>query len=157
LSTKKLEETASQLLTKMESLFRCFTESETEICRNRKITNAESKIIHAITPGGENYVNKIAENLKLSKSRISRLVSSLKRKGLIAKKENDEDHRFNVISLTAKGQELKNIVYKDKLNRCMETLSLVPEKSYTSLLSNLEALKNAFDQYKEHRLKTKTK
>jgi DNA-binding MarR family transcriptional regulator len=148
LSTKKLEETASQLLTKMESLFRCFTESETEICRNRKITNAESKIIHAITPGGENYVNKIAENL---------LVSSLKRKGLIAKKENDEDHRFNVISLTAKGQELKNIVYKDKLNRCMETLSLVPEKSYTSLLSNLEALKNAFDQYKEHRLKTKTK
>lgn len=141
----------------MENLLRCFTESETELCKNRKITNAESRIIHSINPGGDNYVNKIASDLKLSKSRISRLVSSLKRKGLIAKKENDEDHRFNVISLTAKGQELKNLVYQDKLNRCMETLSLVPEKVYPNLLANLETLKNAFDQYKENRPKSKSR
>ena len=141
----------------MESLTRCFMEGEAQLCKNRRITNAESKIIHMISPDGENYVNRIADTLKLSKSRISRLVSSLKRKGLIAKKENEDDHRFNIISLTAKGQELKDLVYRDKLNRCAETLSLVPEKHHTNVLGSLDMLKNAFEKYKSRTEKAKSK
>jgi len=157
LSKKNLEQTALKLLDSMYSLVHCFTESETEVCRKRKITNAESKIINSINSDGENYVNKIAETLQLSKSRISRLVSSLKRKGLIAKKENDLDHRFNIISLTAKGAEIKQQLFQDKLNRCMDTLSFISSEIHSDLITKLSTLKKAYDRYKEEASKAKAK
>lgn len=157
MNKKNLEQTALELLDSMYSLVHCFTESETEVCRKRKITNAESRIINSINPEGENYVNKIAETLQLSKSRISRLVSSLKRKGLIAKKEKDLDHRFNIISLTAKGAEIKQQLFQDKLERCMDTLSYIPTEIHSDLIIKLDTLKKAFDQYKEEASKAKAK
>jgi len=157
LNKKNLEQTALKLLDSMYSLVHCFTESETEVCRKRKITNAESRIINSINPDDENYVNTIAETLQLSKSRISRLVSSLKRKGLIAKKENDLDHRFNIISLTVKGAEIKQQLFQDKLDRCMDTLSFISSEIHSDLITKLSVLKKAYDQYKEEASKAKSK
>jgi DNA-binding MarR family transcriptional regulator len=157
LNEKNFEQTALRLLDSMYSLVQCFTESETELCKKRKITNAESRIINSINSDSENYVNKIAEVLQLSKSRISRLVSSLKRKGLITKKENDLDHRFNIISLTAKGAEIKQQLFQDKLDRCMDTLSFIPPEIHSDLIAKLGILKKAFDQYKEEASKAKAK
>lgn len=157
MNKKNLEQTALKLLDSMYSLVHCFTESETEVCRKRKITNAESRIINSINPDDENYVNTIAETLQLSKSRISRLVSSLKRKGLIAKKENDLDHRFNIISLTVKGAEIKQQLFQDKLDRCMDTLSFISSEIHSDLITKLSVLKKAYDQYKEEASKAKSK
>lgn len=157
MNKKNLEQTSLKLLDSMYCLVHCFMESETEICKKRKITNAESKIINSINPDSENYVNKIADTLQLSKSRISRLVSSLKRKGLIAKKENDMDHRFNIISLTAKGIEIKQQLFQDKVNRCMDTLTFIPAQSHTNIIENLDTLKKAYDQYKEQTQKAKAR
>ncbi len=76
---------ADELIEIIASVVDCYTMSERELCQRNGITAGEGKLISYMEITNEYYVNKMAEDLELSKSRICRLVESLRKKKIISK------------------------------------------------------------------------
>lgn len=150
------KEKANELVVIVGEIVDCYTMSERKICEGHGITQGEGRLIAKMNLEDQYYVNFLAEELDLSKSRISRLVESLRKKGIIDKTENEEDHRYNNIVLTQKGKDIRNAFLVDRINRCIEIISPIDQKNIETLLPQLYLLRTEFIRYK-NQLKASSK
>jgi DNA-binding MarR family transcriptional regulator len=142
-------ESALKLVGIVAEIVECYMMSEREICERNGITQGEGKLISKISTGEPVYVNSLSEDLGLSKSRISRLIESMRNKGIVAKSENENDHRFNNLVLTEKGKKIKNLFLEDRVKRCLEIITPISEDHISQLIPLLGVLKAEFSKYKE--------
>jgi DNA-binding MarR family transcriptional regulator len=97
----------------------------------------------------------MATDLELSKSRICRLVESLRRKKIVTKVENDKDHRYNNIKLTKKGTDVRDSFLNDRLQRCLTIITPIDDSKLDTLIPLLNMLQDEFTRYKEELKKAK--
>ncbi len=71
-----------------------------------KVTVAEWIILRQMYETGRTSPWVIAERTGLTRGGISKLIARLLKKGLVTRKESTEDHRFQEIKLTGKGEKL---------------------------------------------------
>ena len=101
--------------------------------------------------GEERYLTAkgIAHKMNVVKSRITKIVDGLLKKGLIQRIKDPEDSRIHLLSLTAKGQnkikEIQNFL--DDVHR--EVLYQIPLEQRKKLLMNLDLLKSSMEAVKE--------
>ncbi len=93
-------------------------------------------------------VKGIAAKLDVAKSRVTKLVDNLSRKGLVNKIEDPEDARIKLISLSPKGKVLVEEIQEFQEQLYEEILTLFDEKERASILSNLETLRSAMEVVK---------
>ncbi|MFH1985840.1 MAG: MarR family winged helix-turn-helix transcriptional regulator [Pseudomonadota bacterium] len=91
----------------------------------------------------------IAHRMNVVKSRVTKIIDGMVRKGMVQRVKDPEDSRITLLSLTSKGQakldainDFLSDVHQEVLNR------LVPEQR-TIMLSNLEVLKTAMQSVKD--------
>ncbi len=96
---------------------------------------------------GERYltVKSIAQKLDVAKSRITKLIDGLLRKGLVDRMEDPRDARVKLISLTKKGIEKVKEIEEFHQEVHKQILLRVDQKERRSILSRLEVLKLAME------------
>lgn len=101
--------------------------------------------------GEEKYLTPKGISLKMNlvKSRISKLISGLNKKGLIQKIADPEDSRTTLLSLTTQGQQKLNEinVFLDFIHQ--EVLQQMEPKQRNTMMTNLELLKASMESIKE--------
>ncbi|MBU5625902.1 MarR family transcriptional regulator [Oscillibacter sp. MSJ-2] len=72
------------------------------------LLQGESMVLHFLLAarGAPMFPSALSQELRLSRSRITAAVNSLRRKGLVATEPCREDRRMVLVSLTEKGREL---------------------------------------------------
>ena len=76
----------------------------------------------------------------LSPSRGSRVIDGLIDKGLLARNVDSEDRRYNAISLTAKGETMRNSVEEAKKSCEQKITSRMDGKEIDLLKKGLQAI-----------------
>ena len=101
--------------------------------------------------GEEKYLTPkgIANKMNLVKSRISKLISGLNKKGLIQKIADPEDSRTTLLSLTARGHKKLNDINMFLNETHQEVLSQMEPEQRLTMMTNLELLKASMESIKE--------
>jgi DNA-binding MarR family transcriptional regulator len=99
--------TAVPLLTGLVRTMRdCCQRQEGVMCGKLGLNPSQFACLLAMPEqAGEFTVHEVAEVMGLSPSRTSRIVDSLVRAGLLARRSLDSDRRTQLVTLTAAGQE----------------------------------------------------
>lgn len=101
--------------------------------------------------GDERYLTPkgVAQKMNVVKSRISIIITGLKKKGLIQRIKDPEDSRVRLLSLTSQGQKKLNDI-KEFMNDVHEQVLLqIPPEQRKLLLINLDLLKSSMEAVKE--------
>lgn len=112
-----------------------------------EITYPQYLVLSTLWEGGAQSVGAIADRLALESSTITPLVKRLEQSDFVVRKRNPEDERQVVVSLTAKGTQLR-----EKASCLGETLfaaaGMTP-KRLIDLNSEVRAFRDAVSHYLE--------
>jgi DNA-binding MarR family transcriptional regulator len=123
----------------------CCQRKEAELCRKLALTASQFACLLALPePGGELNVHRVAESMGLSPSRTSRIVDSLVRAGLLARRTMDRDRRTQLVTLTFTGRQKWQLAHR-LLVECEEhLLSKLEGERSQELAATMKALINAW-------------
>ena len=76
----------------------------------------------------------------LEKSKVSRVVAQLLKKGLLQKQDDPADQRSFHLSLTASGRKLYWAMYADAVARNEQWMAALPKKQRVQFLASLDRL-----------------
>jgi DNA-binding MarR family transcriptional regulator len=127
-----------------------------QCCEDRKIYEsqkfgipyAELKCLRLFN--GERYltVKGIAQNLDVAKSRVTKLVNGLVKKGLVEAIDDPKDGRIKLINLTPNGQRISEEVDAFHQNLHRKILSQFGPDERKNMLSYLELLHSSMEAVK---------
>lgn len=123
----------------------CCQRQEGQLCRKLALTPSQFACLVAMPePAAELNVHQVAKVMGLSPSRASRIVDSLVRGGLLARRTLDQDRRTQLVSLTSTGQEKWQEAQK-LLTECeRKLLAHLPPQHSRELAETLKTLINAW-------------
>jgi DNA-binding MarR family transcriptional regulator len=100
---------------------------------------------------GERYltVKSISQRLDVAKSRVTKLVNGLLRKGYVKRVEDPQDTRVKLISLTPAGRKKIEDVEEFHLYIHKKLVVQMSGEDRTAILSNLETLRTCMEAVKE--------
>jgi DNA-binding MarR family transcriptional regulator len=73
---------------------------------DKELTSAQYIVVVLLARGKVNTLAELCEHMMYDRGAMSRLLSRLEDKGLVAKKQSVEDRRSTLLCLTGKGQQL---------------------------------------------------
>jgi DNA-binding MarR family transcriptional regulator len=73
---------------------------------DKELTSAQYIVVVLLARGKVNTLAELCEHMMYDRGAMSRLLSRLEDKGLVAKKQSVEDRRSTLLCLTKKGQQL---------------------------------------------------
>lgn len=94
-------------------------------------------------------LNYIADYFEISSGRISNIVLSLEKKGLIEKVSSSSDKREKYLSLTDKGREYSEKLKKSFCDGIVKIISLIGEKEYYEFLQRLKMVAEIIEKSRE--------
>ena len=128
-----------------------------QCCEDRQLYEAQrfgipySELKCLMLFNGERYltVKGISQNLDVAKSRVTKIVDGLIKKGFVERVEDPKDGRIKLISLSPKGQKISEEIaaFHRDLHRMILLQLGVDERK--SVLSYLELLRSAMEAVKE--------
>jgi DNA-binding MarR family transcriptional regulator len=111
----------------------------------------EAEIRCLLLFGEEKYLTPkgISNKMNLVKSRISKLISGLNKKGLIQKIPDPEDSRTTLLRLTSQGHKQLNEINSFLIDIHHEVLQQMEPEQRSTMMTNLELLKASMESTKE--------
>jgi DNA-binding MarR family transcriptional regulator len=99
---------------------------------------------------GERYltVKGLAQKLHVAKSRVTRIVDGLMRRGLVERIEDPKDGRIKLLNVTAAGLKKSEEIGAFRRNIYREILARMGAEERRTLLSNLDLLRAAMEAVK---------
>lgn len=94
--------------------------------KNLEVNNSQARILFVLSKFEELNINKLGEELSLSKSTLTSMLDRLEKAGYIEKKLNELDKRETLISITEEG----NIIAQS-YNSIVDEMSDVYYKGFT--------------------------
>jgi DNA-binding MarR family transcriptional regulator len=128
-----------------------------QCCEDRKFFETEkfglpyAELKCLLLFGGERYltVKGIAQKLDVAKSRVTKIINGLMKKGLVKQIDDPGDARIRLISLTSAGQEKSQEIaaFQRELHR--QILLRLDAGERKGIFSYLELLRSAMEAVKE--------
>ncbi len=140
---------AARLFLLLSDLTSCCHEREALQAERYGVTLAESRFLISMNQHNIKTTAEFAEKLMVAKSRITRIVDGLVKKGLAVRHEGKKDRRISVVRLTAKGKHISDDLFKSVISLHEEVLKTLPFGSSNQTLEELEALKSAMDSVRQ--------
>jgi DNA-binding MarR family transcriptional regulator len=130
-------------------LYQCCQDRMKYQCERFGLPDAELRCL--ILFGEERYLTPkgLALKMNLVKSRISKIISGLVKKGLIQKFPDPEDSRVTLLSLTPKGQKKLEAINAFLAGMHQEVLQQMEPEQRKTMITNLELLKASMEAIKE--------
>jgi DNA-binding MarR family transcriptional regulator len=104
------------------------------------LTVAQLKCLHFIYFGGTTNLIKLAKALNVTPPNITGIVNRLVMQELVHRKENPEDRRAYVLSVTPKGSALVEGLRESGTKRMVGILDKLSDKELAALQTGLKAL-----------------
>ena len=117
------------------------------------VTLAQCHTILEIEELGQATSGVLSKQLGLDKSTLSRTVDGLVNIGLIERVPNPTDRRYNLLSLTVKGQEIADRINRSNDKCYQQVFSGIAEESQVEVLVNFELLVRAMRKFQDHKSK----
>lgn len=116
----------------------------------RQVTVAQCHLLLAIDAVGEATATNLADRLDLDISTVSRTVSTLVTRGLLARDTQLRDRRQTRLALTDKGRRACADINRDADRFCAEVLARIPAKRRAAVMESFVVLVDAFASCQEH-------
>jgi MarR family 2-MHQ and catechol resistance regulon transcriptional repressor len=94
-----------------------------------------SVLVVLVTAGGELELRVLRRRLQTSKANATEVVTTLARRGLVARHRVDRDRRTVVVTLTDSGREVVDRLFPEHSARVGETFAVLDEAEKRSLAS----------------------
>jgi DNA-binding MarR family transcriptional regulator len=95
---------------RMRMLSECCRRKEHDICRRLSLSSAQLACLMSFPEKEDAGVVRVSERLELSPFRVSRIVGSLVRRGLVARERSTSDRRREKLDLTQKGRGVRRSI-----------------------------------------------
>ena len=112
------------------------------------LTVSESRCLTAMLFENCKSSGDLAEKMCAAKSRITRIIDGLVRKGLVSRMENKNDRRVILLKLTKKGRKIAEEQAEFMLQLHKEVLENLPQVQTDSVISMLESLSKSMNKIK---------
>jgi len=139
--------TAEKLANLTFNLLANCQEKEVRLAEVHNLTQAEFRCLRLF--GSDEVMNNksIAERMKLSPSRLTRIIDGLVAKEYVIREIDSNDRRNMKVSLSLKGKSLVNQLNKAYVNIHREILQDIDESQHTPLITALMHLLAALDKW----------
>ncbi len=130
-------------------LFQCCQERMQYQCERFDMPDAELRCLMLF--GEERYLTPkgIAMKMNVVKSRITKIIDGLIKKGLVHRIKDPEDSRISLLSLTSQGQSKLQEINRFLDDDHEQVLLKMPIEQRNTLLMNLDMLKSSMEAVKE--------
>lgn len=129
-------------------LFALCQEREANFVARYDMHVAEFRCLYTLWKNNNISVKKLANLLNNTPSRLTRVIESLRKKELVERLEPDSDRRLKIISLTEKGKKLIQEMKYNYDSMHTDILSEVTDNSHEQILSSIEKLIDAMENWK---------
>lgn len=144
---EEIDNTAETLADLTFRLLASCHEKEERLAKNHGLTQAEFRCLRLIQ-AGENINNReIAERMKLSASRLTRIIDGLVLKGYVMREIEPSDRRNMRVYLSNKGVEFTQKLNGDYLNIHKEILSDIDMVQHKPLINAMTQLLSALERW----------
>jgi MarR family transcriptional regulator, organic hydroperoxide resistance regulator len=130
------------LISRVKESFNAFLEKKLREHSFNKIVTSHGDIIAALAKSEELTMSEIAKEINRDRSTVTALVNKLKKLGYLKLKENEQDLRSSLVSLTDKGQELIPAFKKISVELFEKASAGISEKEWQDFRKTLEKLFN---------------
>ncbi|AKB74417.1 Transcriptional regulator, MarR family [Methanosarcina lacustris Z-7289] len=114
----------------------------------KELSKNQPMVIKIIGMEGEIMPSTIGDYTGMDRSSLTRMIDDLEKKGMVFRKNDPEDRRKVLVSLTDKGLECYN--YFNEI--VDELLKIVDEKDINELLQSLETMVKIFNKVADRRI-----
>ena len=104
---------------------------------DKELTSAQYIVVVLLARGKVNTLAELCEHMVYDRGAMSRLITRLEDKGLVAKKQSVEDRRSTLLCLTEKGQQLYPEILPAVNEICRKALAGFSELEQNQLASLL--------------------
>jgi DNA-binding MarR family transcriptional regulator len=138
-----LKSASLQLAEITHELFSNCNEKETRYISQFGVSIVEAKTLRKLNDFDSLTVNQLANELRLTSSRITRIIDSLVDKGLVLRESDKNDRRVYNLSLSKKGKVFTKRLIEGYEKIHEEILENIPEKNHEEMLHALRLLNDA--------------
>lgn len=126
-------------LLRVLNMVRSNTRSDRDFGQGIFLTGVEAQII-GLVYGGRTVAVELANEIGVSQSAVSQVLSRLKEKGLVTSTRDETNARRRPLALTESGQEAANAVvsYYESMGEAVLGASGVELRHYATFVANLE-------------------
>ena len=121
---------------------------EDSCCRG--VTLAQCHTVLEIEDMGRATIDELSKRLGLDKSTLSRTVDGLVNIGLLERAPHPNDRRFNLLSLTTKGQEVADQINQSNDDFYRRVFDGIASERHDEVIDNFEKLVWAMRRHQEH-------
>jgi DNA-binding MarR family transcriptional regulator len=118
-----------------------------ETCCNQEISVVHCHILHEINKLKNPSMQQVAENLAVDITTFSRQIKTLMDKGLVSKASLPEDRRINILSLTARGEEVNRQIDRYMEEYFSHILAQFTEFEKDTVIQSLKLLNKAISRH----------
>ena len=120
---------------------------ETELADEHGLFQAEFKCLRLFEVDGNMNNKDIAKRMRLSQSRLTRVMDGLVKKGYMKRKIDNSDRRNMKLSLSRRGKNLTNKLNDAFIEIHSEILQDIDISQHESLITNMEHLHSAVEKW----------
>lgn len=134
-----------KLINLLQEIGRHTAQDDEKITRTHKLTRSQMHALYLLHPGEELSLTDLAARMRVTRATASTVVTKLVDKGLLTRREDPHDRRYQNLSLTAAAQELcaryKEHIWRElPASRYARSLSL---SQLNTMVNQFEALYTA--------------
>jgi DNA-binding MarR family transcriptional regulator/GNAT superfamily N-acetyltransferase len=114
-------------------------------------TLAEGRVIYELAHHERTTATHLAEELRIDAGYLSRLTRKLQRRGVLAKRPDDEDGRRSWLSLTESGQDAfgqLNTASRSEIGTMLDELSVEAQERLVHAMSTIEGILGAAPEHR---------
>ena len=130
-------------------LFQCCQERMQYQSERFALPDAELRCLKLFDQQRYLTAKSITRQMNVVKSRVTKIIDGLSRKGFVQRVKDPQDSRITLLSLTPAGQAKIDEINQFMAEVHLEVLNRMPESQRTAVLSNLELLRSAMQSVKE--------
>jgi DNA-binding MarR family transcriptional regulator len=134
---------------RIHKLFQCCQERTQYQSERFELPDAELRCLLHFSDERYMTPTKLARKMNVAKSRVTKIVGRLIKRGLVAKVKDPADSRYHLLSLTPTGQNKLNDIKEFTQKVHSEILSQVPPEQRNALLTFLNLLETSMESVKD--------
>ncbi len=127
-------------------LLRTFGSCDTQCLARYGVTAAQGYALLAFPEESSVSMNELSQTMGLANSTMTRMVDQLVAKGLVLRRQGEEDRRVVQVALTAKGQRLQRTLEEARRELLRQILGDIEEGAWPTVLRSLEKLNGAVEK-----------
>ncbi|TKJ39128.1 hypothetical protein CEE37_11965 [candidate division LCP-89 bacterium B3_LCP] len=144
-----MNDRAFQFYELLKDITSCCQEREILQAAKYNLTISEARCLISLELNACKTTADLADNMLVAKSRVTRVVDGLVKKGLVGRCEDKDDRRICQVSLTNEGNRIAVDLFGFILSLHEEVLGKLPDDLRDDTITNLSLLRDAMHHVKD--------